>query len=94
MIELSEATVATRQIAGTLTGKFIVSAVAGASPHKSAWYSGDPATYGEHLAGKVIGAGRALESISSSLPAICSLLCPRRFAITRRTRSDPRSTSF
>ena len=57
MIELPEATVVTQQIAETLTGKRIASAVAGASPHKFAWYSGDPATYNDRLAGKVLGAG-------------------------------------
>ena len=50
MIELPEATVVTQQIAETLTGKRIASAVAGASPHKFAWYSGDPATYNDRLA--------------------------------------------
>lgn len=55
MIELPEATVIARQIGETLGGKRIVFAAANTSPHKFAWYSGDPATYNERLAGKVIG---------------------------------------
>ena len=55
MIELPEAVVIARQITQTLGGKRIARAVANASPHKFAWYSGDPARYNERLAGKVIG---------------------------------------
>jgi formamidopyrimidine-DNA glycosylase len=57
MIELPEAVVIAGQITETLGGKRIVHAVANASPHKFAWYSGDPATYNERLAGKAIGNG-------------------------------------
>lgn len=57
MIEIPEAVVIARQITETLGGKRITSAVANASPHKFAWYTGDPATYNERLAGKVIGTG-------------------------------------
>lgn len=60
MIELPEATVIARQVTETLCGKRIACAVANASPHKFAWYTGDPAAYDSLLAGKVIGAGRAL----------------------------------
>lgn len=54
MIELPEAAVLARQVAETLTGRRIVGAVANASPHKFAWYTGDPANYGGLLAGKTI----------------------------------------
>jgi formamidopyrimidine-DNA glycosylase len=57
MIELPEAVVIARQITETLGGKRIARALANASPHKFAWYTGDPATYNERLAGKVIGMG-------------------------------------
>jgi formamidopyrimidine-DNA glycosylase len=60
MIELPEAVVIARQITETLSGKRIASAVANASPHKFAWYSGDPAEYNDRLAGKVIGTGTAV----------------------------------
>ena len=54
MIELPEATVIAGQIDETLPGKQITHAVAGASPHKFAWYSGDPANYSRLLIGKTI----------------------------------------
>lgn len=57
MIELPEAVVIARQITQTLGGKRIARAVANASPHKFAWYTGDPAQYNQRLAGKVIGDG-------------------------------------
>ncbi len=57
MIELPEAVTIARQISETLSGKRIASASANASPHKFAWYTGDPATYNSRLAGKIIGQG-------------------------------------
>jgi formamidopyrimidine-DNA glycosylase len=57
MIELPEAVVIAQQITETLGGKQIAHAVANASPHKFAWYTGDPAEYNDRLAGKVIGKG-------------------------------------
>lgn len=60
MIEIPEATVIARQIGETLGGKRIVFAAANTSPHKFAWYSGDPATYNERLAGKVIGSAQGV----------------------------------
>ncbi|MBN1220538.1 MAG: endonuclease VIII [Anaerolineae bacterium] len=57
MIELPEAVVIARQITETVGGKRIAAAVANASSHKFAWYTGDPAEYNDRLAGKVIGRG-------------------------------------
>jgi formamidopyrimidine-DNA glycosylase len=54
MIELPEAAVLAKQINQTLTGKRIKQVIANQSPHKFAWYSGDPARYNERLAGKFI----------------------------------------
>ena len=60
MIELPEAKVIGRQITETLSGKRIASTLANASPHKFAWYTGDPAEYNDRLAGKIIGIGRGV----------------------------------
>jgi formamidopyrimidine-DNA glycosylase len=54
MIELPEAVVIAQQITETLGGKRIAQAVANTSPHKFAWYTGDPARYGQLLAAKAI----------------------------------------
>lgn len=59
MIELPEAVVLARQIAKTVTGKRISGVVANASPHKFAWYTGDPAHYPSRLKGKAIRAAAA-----------------------------------
>jgi formamidopyrimidine-DNA glycosylase len=55
MIELPEAAVIAQQIEQALRGKRIARAIANASPHKFAWYTGDPAEYNDRLAGKVMG---------------------------------------
>jgi formamidopyrimidine-DNA glycosylase len=62
MIELPEAVVIAQQIEDTLGGKRIARAVANASPHKFAWYTGDPAEYNDRLAGKTIGSGAGVGS--------------------------------
>jgi formamidopyrimidine-DNA glycosylase len=59
MIELPEAAVLAEQVTSTLQGKRIVTAVANQSPHKFAWYAGDPAGYNDLLAGKTIGTATA-----------------------------------
>jgi formamidopyrimidine-DNA glycosylase len=59
MIELPEAVVIARQISSTLTGRKIARAVANASPHKFAWYSGDPQGYHDLLFDKTVHGARA-----------------------------------
>jgi formamidopyrimidine-DNA glycosylase len=54
MIELPEAVVLAEQINSALRDKRILTATANQSPHKFAWYSGDPANYRHLLAGKTI----------------------------------------
>jgi len=93
MIELPEAVVIARQITETLGGKRIAYALANASPHKFAWYTGDPSEYNSRLAGKVIGKGPAWAGASSSRPATCSSRSARRFAIISRVRRARPSTS-
>jgi formamidopyrimidine-DNA glycosylase len=54
MIELPESKALARQIGENLTGKTIRSVLAAQSPHKFAWYHGDPAEYPARLAGDTI----------------------------------------
>lgn len=54
MIEIPEALTLAKQINDTLRGKQIVEVVAGYTPHKFAWYNGDPQKYHEILKGKTI----------------------------------------
>ena len=60
MIELPEAVVIAKQITDGLGGKRIAKAVASASPHKFAWYTGDPTEYNDRLAGKTIGSATGI----------------------------------
>ncbi|HSK69153.1 MAG TPA: endonuclease VIII [Candidatus Limnocylindria bacterium] len=62
MIELPEACTLARQLNETVRGRRVSRAQANASPHKFAWYSGDPAAYGSLLAGKTVGEARAYGS--------------------------------
>lgn len=63
MIELPEAVVIARQINTHLSGKKLVLAVRGNSPHKFAFYSRSAEEYAAILPGKVIGSSEAHGSI-------------------------------
>ncbi len=54
MIEIPEAAVLAEQLNHTVMGKHIQHVVAAHSPHKFAWYSGDPTDYPAMLTGKTI----------------------------------------
>jgi formamidopyrimidine-DNA glycosylase len=57
MLELPEVQVVADQLARTVIGKHVASVVAGQSPHRFAFFSGDPGEYDEALRGKeVVGA--------------------------------------
>lgn len=55
MIEIPEAAVLANQINNIVFGKKIKNVVAAQSPHKFAWFYGDPADYNVLLSGKTIG---------------------------------------
>jgi formamidopyrimidine-DNA glycosylase len=59
MIELPEAVNLARQLTETIKGKTISSVIAGFSPHKFAWFYGDPKGYDALLRGKTIGTAAA-----------------------------------
>jgi formamidopyrimidine-DNA glycosylase len=54
VIELPEAAVLAKQINETVVGKKIKNVIAAHTPHKLAWYFGDPQEYKSLLTGKVI----------------------------------------
>lgn len=54
MIEIPEASVLARQIGESLSGKKIVGVAVAKSPHKFAWYCGDPQEYPDLLVGKKV----------------------------------------
>jgi formamidopyrimidine-DNA glycosylase len=59
MIEIPEAATLARQLNETVKGKEIASAEANHSPHKFAWYTGDPKGYGAMLSGRSVNEARA-----------------------------------
>ena len=63
MLEIPESYSISRQLEREISGKCIVSAAAGHSPHKLAFYSGDPESYGELLEGKTVGSVKAVAGL-------------------------------
>lgn len=59
MLELPEAQVIAHQLNETICGKVIHSVIAAASPHKFAWYYGEPAVYNALLRHRRIGTSHA-----------------------------------
>ena len=55
MLEIPEAVAISRQLNETVTGKQITEVIAAGSPHKLAWYFGEPTAYDALLRGHVIG---------------------------------------
>jgi formamidopyrimidine-DNA glycosylase len=54
MIELPEGLVLAQQVDGALRGKKLLHVTAASSPHKFAWYHGDPTTYDDLFSGSVL----------------------------------------
>jgi len=54
MIEIPEAIVLSEQLNGAIKGKVITDVVAGYSPHKFAFFYGDPQNYASLLVGEAI----------------------------------------
>lgn len=63
MLELAEAVTLARQMNETLVGKTIAFSRANASPHKFAFYQGDPETYPDKLRNQAIGEASARGSL-------------------------------
>lgn len=59
MLEIPEANVLARQINDTLAGKRIIEVTAAHTPHKFAWFSGEPEIYGQLLIGQTIAGATA-----------------------------------
>ena len=63
MLEIPEAVVIAEQINQALAGKWVTFAEASHSPHKFAWYTGDPANYNQLLEGKTIRQATAIAGV-------------------------------
>jgi formamidopyrimidine-DNA glycosylase len=62
MLEIPETLSLAEQLNQTVRGKRIKRVVAAQSPHKFAWYQGDPVAYPQLLTGKTIGQARGFGS--------------------------------
>jgi formamidopyrimidine-DNA glycosylase len=60
MLELPEAFTIAGQINDTVTGKVIAGIIVGRSPHKLAWYYGEPENFSGLLVGKILGQAAGL----------------------------------
>ena len=74
MIELPEAAVLAKQINETISGQKIRRIVAAHTPHKFAWYAGDPQKYPDLLKGRVIGQARSFGGLVE-IQAEDTLIC-------------------
>lgn len=63
MIEIPEAIELSKQICENISGKEIINVTAATSPHKFAWYHGEPAGYHDLLSGKLLGAAKGVGSM-------------------------------
>jgi formamidopyrimidine-DNA glycosylase len=63
MIEIPEAVNLAKQLNGTTSDKKIARVIVGHSPHKFAWYHGDPKDYNALLRGKTIGTASACNGL-------------------------------
>jgi len=74
MLEIPESTTLARQLNETVRSKTIRSVVANASPHKFAFYSGDPATYPALLTGRTIGKSFGIGAMVELLAGDCRIV--------------------
>ncbi len=75
MLELPEAAVLAAQLQDTIAGKRIKSVIAAQSPHKFAWFHGDPRLYHGLLAGKTIGAAASFGGLVEIKADDAVILC-------------------
>lgn len=74
MIEIPESNTLANQLTQTIQGKTVLNVTANYSPHKFAWYFGDPANYHSLLSGKQVGSTKAVAGYVEILVEDCRLL--------------------
>ncbi len=90
MIEIPEAESLSRQLTETVSGKRIAGVVAGLSPHKFAWYHGDPKDYDALLRGKTINSAVAVGGMVEIRAGDAIMLFTDGVALKFHTRDEPR----
>jgi formamidopyrimidine-DNA glycosylase len=74
MIELPEATTLAQQIGRSMVGKTVSSTIAAQSPHKFAWYNGEPSEYSAIMEGNNLLSARGLGMFVEITLSKCFLL--------------------
>ena len=92
MIELPEAINIAGQINDTIYGKRISSVISVHTPHKLAWYYGEPAKYSELLVGRTIGKATAYGSMVEIKVENANILLGEGAAIRFHSKSGSRPT--
>jgi len=90
MIELPEAVSIADQISKTIYGKRISGVVAGHTPHKLAWYSGDHEKYSQLLLGKTIGKATSFGGLVEIKVGNANILFGEGVGIRFHARNEPR----
>jgi formamidopyrimidine-DNA glycosylase len=90
MMELPEAVNMARQISETVRGKRIAGVTAAHTPHKLAWYYGEPATYSDLLMGRTLGTASPFGSMVELEAGDARVLFGEGVAARFHHRSNPR----
>jgi len=90
MMELPEAVNMARQISETLRGKRIAGVTTAQTPHKLAWYYGEPGGYSDLLTGRTLGSASPLGSMVEIEAGDARILFGEGVAARFHHRSSPR----
>jgi formamidopyrimidine-DNA glycosylase len=90
MIELPEAVHIADQLNDTVFGKHIAGITAVHTPHKLAWYYGEPSTYFDLLAGRTIGKARPFGSMVEINAENTNILFGEGVNVRFNDKDDPR----
>ncbi len=90
MIEIPEALTLAEQINTTVAGKTITNVTAASSPHKFAWYYGDPQKYHELLSGKKITHANGVGSMVEIFAEDITILLGEGVALRYHQEQDER----
>jgi len=91
MIELPEALNIAGQINDTIHGKRVASVIAVQTPHKLAWYYGEPQKYSDLLVGKTIGKANAYGGLVEIKAENANILLGDGAGIRFHSKGEPRS---
>jgi formamidopyrimidine-DNA glycosylase len=90
MIELPEALTIAGQMNKTIFGKRIAGVTVGHTPHKLAWYYGEPKKYSDFLVGRSIGKATAYGGLVEIKAGIANILLGEGVGIRFHDKNAPR----